>query len=63
VRFTELVENMAAEGVELFVEVGPGRVLSGLLKRIDKSLRGLSVPDAASVAKAQAAIDAVRGAI
>jgi [acyl-carrier-protein] S-malonyltransferase len=63
VRFTELVQNMASDGVELFVEVGPGRVLSGLLKRIDKSLRSLSVPDLASVAKAQAAIDEVRGAI
>ncbi|NOY90882.1 MAG: ACP S-malonyltransferase [Deltaproteobacteria bacterium] len=60
VRFTELVENMAAAGVGLFVEVGPGRVLSGLLKRIDKTLESVSVPDAAAVPKARAAIDALR---
>jgi [acyl-carrier-protein] S-malonyltransferase len=36
------------DGVEVFVEIGPGQVLSGLLKRCDRSLRTISVgtPDA-----------------
>jgi [acyl-carrier-protein] S-malonyltransferase len=38
VRWTESVQNMAFEGVTTFVEIGPGKVLSGLVKRI--------VPDA-----------------
>jgi [acyl-carrier-protein] S-malonyltransferase len=41
VRFTEMVERLAALGVGSFLEVGPGRVLSGLIARIDRrSLRG-----------------------
>jgi len=38
VRWVETIENMAAEGIDTFVEVGPGRVLKGLLLRIDRSL-------------------------
>jgi len=37
VRWTETVRNLIADGFDTFVEVGPGRVLSGLIKRIDKS--------------------------
>jgi len=39
VRFTEMVERLAALGVGSFLEVGPGRVLSGLLARIDRRSR------------------------
>lgn len=38
VRWTESVEKLAAEGVTTIVECGPGKVLSGLIKRIDKTL-------------------------
>lgn len=38
VRWTETVQALVAEGVEHVVEIGPGKVLSGLNKRIDKSL-------------------------
>lgn len=38
VRFTEMVQCMAARGVTHVLEVGPGRVLSGLVARIDRSL-------------------------
>jgi [acyl-carrier-protein] S-malonyltransferase len=43
VRFTQAVRGLIREGVDLFVEIGPGQVLSGLLKRCDRSLRALSV--------------------
>jgi [acyl-carrier-protein] S-malonyltransferase len=45
VRWTECVARMAAEGVRLLAEVGPGRVLTGLARRIDPALTALSVED------------------
>jgi [acyl-carrier-protein] S-malonyltransferase len=45
VRFTQAARGMIAGGVTTFVEVGPGNVLGGLLKRIDKSVRTFSVSD------------------
>ena len=38
VRWTEIVENMVRDGIESFVEVGPGKVLSGLNRRIVRNL-------------------------
>jgi len=43
VRFTQAVQSLVADGVGCFVEVGPGGVLSGLIKRIDPSVRAISV--------------------
>lgn len=43
VRWTESVQNMRAQGVETFVELGPGGVLKGLLKRIDRAATGISI--------------------
>lgn len=43
VKFTQAVRSLLKEGVDLFVELGPGQVLSGLLKRCDRSLRSISV--------------------
>jgi [acyl-carrier-protein] S-malonyltransferase len=45
VRFTQAAGELVAQGVTTFVEVGPGNVLSGLLKRIDRSVRTFSVND------------------
>lgn len=38
VRWTQTVENMAANGISSFVESGPGRVLQGLIKKVDRKL-------------------------
>ena len=45
VRFTHAVRGLVDAGVGTFVEVGPGQVLSGLVRRCDRSLRTLSVGD------------------
>lgn len=39
VRWTQTVQQMLAEGVEAFVEVGPGNVLQGLVKKVDRSVQ------------------------
>ena len=49
VRWTESVERMAAEGIESLLEFGPGKVLTGLTKRINRSLSGAAVNDTASL--------------
>jgi [acyl-carrier-protein] S-malonyltransferase len=49
VRFTQAASLLIGHGVTTFVEVGPGTVLSGLLKRIDSSVRTLPVNDLASL--------------
>lgn len=53
VRWTEIVESFAAQGVTQIVEVGPGKVLQGLIKRIDKSINCVSLNDNLSLEKAQ----------
>ena len=49
VRWTEIVEFMANQGTTLLVEMGPGKVLTGLTKRIVKTLSGCSVNDPTSL--------------
>jgi [acyl-carrier-protein] S-malonyltransferase len=50
VRWTESVRRLADLGVDTFIEVGPGTVLSGLIKRTVKGVRALSAGDAQGVA-------------
>ena len=50
VLWTQCVESIAASGVDLVVECGPGKVLNGLTKRINKTLQPASINDAASLA-------------
>jgi [acyl-carrier-protein] S-malonyltransferase len=49
VKFTQAARELVGHGVETFVEVGPGNVLSGLLKRIDSSVRAIPVNDLRSL--------------
>jgi [acyl-carrier-protein] S-malonyltransferase len=49
VRFTQAAQALVKEGVHTFVEVGPGNVLSGLVKRIDRSARTISVNTPAEI--------------
>ena len=49
VRWTETIEAVANADVEFEVEMGPGKVLSGLVKRIDKRVDGAAINDPASL--------------
>ncbi len=54
VRWTESVEKMSELGIENLLEVGPGKVLTGLTKRIVKTLSAAAVNDVASLEAAKA---------
>jgi len=54
VRWSQIVARMAADGVTHLVECGPGKVLSGLTKRIDGALVSATVLDPTSLADAKA---------
>ncbi|WP_338865263.1 ACP S-malonyltransferase [Myxococcus stipitatus] len=56
VRWIECVEALKAEGVTRVVELGPGKVLCGLVKRITKEIETFNVEDSASLDKALAAL-------
>ncbi len=58
VRWIECVEELVRQGVTRLVEVGPGKVLSGLAKRIDKSVEVWNVEDRASLEKVLSALAA-----
>ena len=58
VQWTACVQRLAAEGATAFVEVGPGRVLSGLAKRIVEDARTAAVEDPTGLDKALAALAA-----
>ncbi len=60
VRWDESVAAMVRDGVELFVEVGPGKVLSGLIGRIDKQIQRINVQGPADMESARAVIAEVR---
>ncbi|HZD77117.1 MAG TPA: ACP S-malonyltransferase [Acidobacteriaceae bacterium] len=52
VRWVESMRRMIDEGASYFVEVGPGRVLTGLLRQIDRTQKCVHVEDSASLEKA-----------
>ena len=58
VRWVECVQLLIQHSATHFIEVGPGKVLTGLLRQIDRSQTGMHVEDAASLEKAIAALTA-----
>jgi [acyl-carrier-protein] S-malonyltransferase len=57
VKFTQSTTELIRGGVRTFVEVGPGNVLSGLVKRIDKSVKTVSVNNLASLQQLEEKLD------
>ena len=51
VRWVDCVQSLKYAGADLFIEVGPGKVLCGLLKQIDPDSKSLNVEDGASLEK------------
>lgn len=58
VRWVETIQAMKAQGITHVVECGPGKVLNGLTKRIDRDLIGLAITDPASL---QLALETLQG--
>jgi [acyl-carrier-protein] S-malonyltransferase len=57
VRWVDCMQSLKAAGANVFIEVGPGKVLCGLLKQIDPELKSLNVEDAASLEKTLAELN------
>src|SRR5207253_1887467 len=49
VRWLETVQNMSASGIDKFIEIGPGKVLSGLVRQIDKEVAYANVENSESL--------------
>jgi [acyl-carrier-protein] S-malonyltransferase len=58
VRWVDCVQALVAAGANTFVEVGPGKVLTGLMKQIDGGQKAMNVEDGASLEKALAELRA-----
>jgi [acyl-carrier-protein] S-malonyltransferase len=58
VRWTDCMRRLVDEGATTFVEAGPGRVLTGLVKRIVEDGRAVSIEDPAGLDKALATLAA-----
>jgi [acyl-carrier-protein] S-malonyltransferase len=58
VRFTQAARGLVEEGVKVFVEVGPSTVLAGLVKRIDRTVKTISVNNIAGLEKAEETVSA-----
>ena len=56
VRWLQSVEFLATQGVQTFIEIGPGKVLSGLVRQINRELRCLNVEDESSLRAAREAL-------
>ena len=58
VRFTHAVAGLMRAGVGVFVEIGPGQVLGGLVRRCDRSLQTFSVGDPESLSRLEETLSA-----
>ena len=57
VQWVRTIERIAAEGVTRALELGPGKVLAGLVKRIDRRIKVLNVSDAEGIERVKAFLD------
>lgn len=57
VRWSECVQHYIGKGETLFIELGPGRVLAGMMRRIDRSVKALSFADVEGLEKTVAALN------
>ena len=60
VRWVETIELMRQRGVDTVIEMGPGKVLAGLVSRIDKHMRVMSVYDPSTLEQALATMGQAR---
>jgi [acyl-carrier-protein] S-malonyltransferase len=60
VKFTQAARELVKDGAKTFVEVGPGNVLSGLVKRIDANVKAIPVNSVAGLKKLEETISAAR---
>lgn len=51
VRWEDIIRNMIKEGIDTFVEIGPGKALSSFVKKTDRSVKVLNVEDMSSLNK------------
>ncbi|MGB0935987.1 MAG: ACP S-malonyltransferase [Colwellia sp.] len=56
VRWSETITKLANDGIDTVIEVGPGKVLQGLNKRIDKTIKSVSINNTASLEQALALV-------
>ena len=59
VLWEDSIKNMISAGIRTFIEVGPKRVLSGLISRIDKSIQILNVEDKKSLNKTKTILNSI----
>ena len=52
VRFSDTIKYMISQGIDTFVEIGPGKVLTGFVKKVDKNVNCININDVASFEEA-----------
>jgi [acyl-carrier-protein] S-malonyltransferase len=62
VRWEQCMRLLIAEGIDTFIEVGPGKVLCGLMRQIDRSKTCMNVGDDASLTKTLETLGVAAGA-
>lgn len=63
VRWLQSIELLVARGVRTFIEVGPGKVLSGLIRQINRDVTALNIEDSESLSAAQSGVGLVSGGV
>ena len=59
VRWMQSMEAMIADGVDTFVEIGPGKTLAGFMKKIDKTVKVYNIAELSDIEKVAAELEAV----